>query len=70
MKRLYDRVDRWVRTLSQGQYATFLGLSGGLGVLIAGLAISRELRLLQAVTMAVVMFVLEFKFGLHNSSAE
>lgn len=70
VRRFYERADRWVRSLSQGQYAIFLGLSAGVGVLIAGLAISRELFVLQSLTMAVVMFGLEYKFGLPHSSAE
>lgn len=67
MKRLYKRLDTWSKSPSQGQYAVFLGISGGCGVLLAGQLIGEELLLLQALTMAVVMFGLEYVFGLHQS---
>mgnify|MGYP000480615682 CR=1 FL=1 len=68
VKRLYNRSDARLRSLSQSWYAVFLGAAGGTGVLIAGLVISAELLVVQAVTMAVVLFGLEYTFGLHQRS--
>ena len=59
----YRRMDDWVKGLSHTAYSGFLGLSGGLGVLIAGSVISRELRILDAVTVAVTLFLLEIVLG-------
>lgn len=70
VKRLYNRSDAWLRDLSRRAYAVFLGASGGVGVLIAGLLISRELLLVQAITITLVMFGLECVFGLHQPSDE
>ena len=70
MKRLYDRCDVWLRGLSRRQYAVFFGASGGVGVLVAGLLVSAELPLVQALTMALVVFGLECVFGLHQPTEE
>ncbi|WP_267640553.1 hypothetical protein [Haloarchaeobius amylolyticus] len=67
MWHLYHRVDRWLRGLPRYQYALFFGLSGGVGVLLAGLLVSDEFLILQAGTMALVMFGLEAVFGLHQT---
>ncbi|ELY82444.1 hypothetical protein [Natrinema pallidum] len=63
VKRLYDRTDAWLRGLSRGRYAAVLGLATGIGVLAVGFLLSRDLLLVQAVTMALVMFGLECAFG-------
>jgi hypothetical protein len=68
LKRFYGRIDTWARALSQTQYAVFLGLSGGIGVLLAGLAFTQELLVVQALAMALVMVTLEYTFGLHHST--
>lgn len=68
MKRLYDRTDEWLKSLSQGKYAVALGTSAGVGVLVVGLLVGDELVVLQAVAMAVVIFGLESVFGLHQTS--
>lgn len=70
VRRLYDRVDAWLRDRSRGAYAVFLGVSCGIGVLIAGLLVSGDLLVVQAATMALVMFGLEWVFGLHQPSDE
>ena len=70
VKRLYNHIDEWLKGLSRGQYAVFLGVSGGVGVLIAGLLFSEELLLVQALAMALVMFGLECAFGLHQTTEE
>ena len=70
VKRLYNRIDEQLRDLSRGPYAVFLGVSGGVGVLIAGLLLSAELLFAQAVTMALVLFGLEYAFGLHQTTEE
>lgn len=69
VKRLYDRSDTWLRGLSQRSYAAFLGASAGSGVLIVGL-VAGELLLVQALTMALVMFGLECVFGIHQPTEE
>jgi hypothetical protein len=53
---LYNRINAWLRGLSRGKYAVFLGLSGGAGVLIAGLLLNTEFFLVQALMMAAVIF--------------
>ncbi|WP_455449871.1 hypothetical protein [Natrinema thermotolerans] len=63
VKRLYERTDAWLRGLSRGPYAAVLGLMTGIGVLAAGYLLSRDLLLLRALTMALVMFGLEYAFG-------
>ena len=63
VKRYYNQVDNWARDLSRARYAAFLGVSAAIGVLIVGLLLSQEFFLVQAVTMGVVMFALEFAFG-------
>ncbi|OAQ53378.1 hypothetical protein HTG_07825 [Natrinema mahii] len=63
VKRLYKRSDTWLRGLSRRRYAAVLGLITGIGVLATGFLLSRELLLVQALTMAVVMFGLECAFG-------
>lgn len=70
VKYLYNRSDTWLKGLSRGKYAVFLGVSGGVGVLIAGLLLSDEFILIQALTVALVMFGLEYVFGLHQTSKE
>ncbi|WP_135534812.1 hypothetical protein [Halostella pelagica] len=70
VKRLYNRSDEWLKGLSRGPYAVFLGISGGVGVLIAGLLVSKDLLLVQALTIALVMFSLEYAFGLHQTTDE
>jgi hypothetical protein len=68
MRRLYDRGDALLKNLSRGAYAVFLGASTGVGVLVAGLLVSRELLLVQALTVGLVMFGLECAFGLHQTT--
>jgi len=70
VKRLYGRCDEWLKSLSRGPYAGFLGASGGIGVLVAGLLVSGELFVVQALAMALVMFSLECVFGLHQTTEE
>ncbi|WP_345780918.1 hypothetical protein [Halosolutus gelatinilyticus] len=70
VKRLYNRSDEWVRGLSRGPYAIFLGASAGVGVLVVGLLLSEELLLVQALTMALVMSGLEYTFGLYQTTEE
>ena len=70
VKRLYNRSDEWLRGLSRRQYAVFLGVSTSVGVLVAGLLVSGELPLVQALMMALVMFGLECVFGLHQTTEE
>ena len=60
---LYDHADEWARGLSRGQYAAVLGASAGSGVLAIGLVLGGEFRLVRALTMALVMFGLEYVFG-------
>lgn len=67
---LYDRTDSWLRGLSRGPYAVFFGLAGGVGVLVAGLAVSGDLLVVQAVAMALVLCGLEWVFGLHQTTEE
>ncbi|ELY99547.1 hypothetical protein C481_14978 [Natrialba asiatica DSM 12278] len=55
---------------SRGQYAVFLEISAGTGVLVAGLPLGTELLLVRALTMALVMFGLERVFGLHQTTQE
>ncbi|WP_338730044.1 hypothetical protein [Haladaptatus sp. DJG-WS-42] len=47
-----------------------MGFSGGIGVLIAGLLLNTEFFLVQALTVAVVMFGLEYAFGLNQPTGE
>ena len=68
VKRLYNRGDEWLKSRSRRAYAVFLGLSGGVGVLIAGLLMNGELLLGQALALACVMFGLECAFGLHQTT--
>ncbi len=68
VKRLYNRSDAWLQGLPQGKYAAFLGLAGGVGILIAGYLLSDEFILIQALTMAVVLFSMEYAFGLHQTA--
>lgn len=56
--------------MSRGQYAVFLGLSGGVGILIAGLLLGEEFLLIQALAVALVIFGLECTFGLHQTTEE
>ncbi|WP_227355159.1 hypothetical protein [Haladaptatus salinisoli] len=70
VKRLYNRTDEWLRGLSRVRYAIFLGTSGGVGVLAAGLLLGDEFFLVQALTMALVVFGLECAFGLHQTTDE
>lgn len=70
IKRIYNRTDEWLMDRSQGQYAVFLGMSGGVGVLVVGLLLGGEFVLVRALTMALVMFGLEFAFGLHQTTEE
>lgn len=63
MGRLYDAGDEWLRGLSRGQYAVVLGVSGEVGVLAVGLLLSGDLLVVQAVTMGLVLFGLEYAFG-------
>ncbi len=70
MKRLYNQCDEWLRNLSRGQYTVFLGVSGSVGVLVAGLLVNQELFIVQALTMVLVMFGLECAFGLHQKTEE
>nr|WP_323172079.1 hypothetical protein [Natrialba sp. PRR66] len=51
-------------------YAAFLGLSAGTGVLVVNLLLSAEFALVQALTMALVMFSSECVFGLHQTAEE
>lgn len=59
----YHRADEWARSLPRGRYALLLGLSSGIGVLLVGLLVSQELFVVQALTMALVLFGLEYTFG-------
>ncbi|MFC6731053.1 hypothetical protein [Haladaptatus sp. DYSN1] len=68
VKRLYNRSDAWLQGLPQGKYAAFLGLAGGVGVLIAGSLLRSAFILVQALTMAVVLFSMEYAFGLHQTA--
>ncbi|WP_436345169.1 hypothetical protein [Natronorubrum sp. FCH18a] len=70
MKRLYNRTDEWLMDRSQGAYAVCLGVSAGVGVLVVGLLLGGEFILVQALTMALVMFGLEYAFGLHQTTEE
>ncbi|POG54152.1 hypothetical protein [Haloferax marisrubri] len=63
VKKFYNRVDDWARDLSRVRYAALLGASTAIGVLIVGLLLGQEFYLVQAVTMGVVMFALEFAYG-------
>jgi hypothetical protein len=67
---LYARADEWARGLSRGRYAAVLGASAGGGILAVGLALSGELLLVRALTMAVVMFGLEYAFGAFSGPNE
>ena len=68
VKGLYDRADEWSRGLSRGRYAAVLGASAGVGVLAVGLLLSGDLILVRALTMALVMFGLEYAFGAFSGS--
>ena len=70
MRRLYNRVDEWLRGLSRVPYAFFLGTSAGAGVLLVGLLLGKEFVFVEAITMALVMFGLECVFGLHQTTGE
>ncbi len=65
---LYDRVDGWARGLSRGRYAALLGGSAGVGVLAVGLVLNGDLLVVRALTMALVMFGLEYTFGAFSGS--
>ncbi|OYR43940.1 hypothetical protein [Halorubrum sp. Hd13] len=65
---LYERVDEWARGLSRGRYAALLGASAGVGVLAVGGALSGDVLLVRALTMALVMFGLEYTFGAFSGS--
>ena len=67
-KGLYDRGDEWVRELSRGRYAALLGASAAVGVLGVGVALNGEILLARALTMALVMFGLEYTFGAFRPS--
>ncbi|RXK52064.1 hypothetical protein EAF64_04045 [Halorientalis pallida] len=67
MKNLYDSLDEWIRGLSQERCAVLLAVSRGLGVLGVGLLLFAERFLLRALTMALVLFGLEYTFGLHQT---
>ncbi|MBZ6494973.1 hypothetical protein [Natrinema longum] len=69
-KRLYNRTDEWLLDRSQGEYAICLGVSVGVGVLVVGLLLGGKFLLVQALTMALVMFGLEYVFGLHQPTEE
>ena len=70
VRRSYNRTDEWLKSLSQGQYGVVLGLSAGVGMLVMGLLIADELYLVRAITIALVMFGLEYVFGLHQTTEE
>ena len=70
VKRLYSRCDEWLKSLSRGPYAAFLGVSSGIGVLVAGILMSRDLLVVQALAVALVVFGLECAFGLHQTTEE
>jgi len=61
-KGLYDSGDGWVRGLSRGRYAALLGASAAVGVLGVGVLLNGEILLARALTMALVMFGLEYTF--------
>jgi len=61
---LYNRADEWARGLSRGRYAALLGASPGVG----GLALSGDVLLVRALTMALVMFGLEYTFRAFSRS--
>jgi len=65
---LYNRADEWARGLSRGRYAALLGASPGVGVLAVGLALSGDVLLVRALTMALVMFGLEYTFRAFSRS--
>jgi hypothetical protein len=62
-RRRFDELDRWARSLSRFRYAVLLGVSAAIGVLVVGLLLSQELYVVQALTMGVVLLVLEYVFG-------
>lgn len=70
VKALYNRADDWAKGLSRASYAALLGLSAGIGVLVVNLLLSVEFALIQALTMALVMFSLECVFGIHQTTEE
>jgi len=70
MPGLYERADEWARGLSRGRYAALLGASAGVGVLAVGLALSGDVLLVRALTMALVMFGLEYTFGAFSGSGD
>ncbi|WP_460920664.1 hypothetical protein [Salinarchaeum chitinilyticum] len=63
MKQYYRRVDRWIRGLSRGAHALLLGICAVVGVLVAGLVVSAELLVLQALTTGLVIGGLQYVFG-------
>ena len=70
MKRLYNRVDEKTLGLSRGSYAVCLGVSGGAGVLVVGLLLKESVLIVQALTMALILFGLEYVFGLNQTTEE
>jgi hypothetical protein len=63
VRRIFNYADQWARGLSRARYAVFLGASAAIGVLVVGGLLSEQLYLVQAFTMGVVMFALEYAFG-------
>ena len=70
VRRFFNQVDQWARDLSRVRYAAFLGASAAIGVFIVGLLLSEEWYLVQAFTMGVVMFALEYAFGKFQTTDE
>lgn len=69
-KRLYNRVDKWARGLSRGRYAALLGATAAAGILGVGLLLGGDILLVRALTMALVMFGLEYTFGAFRPSED
>lgn len=66
MKRLnkfFKDVDERVRDLSHRSYSTMIGVMAGLGVISMGPIINNELRIIQAVTVGLVVAGLEQLLG-------
>ena len=70
LKRFYSRTDAWLRDLSRGPYAVFIGISAGLSMLAVSLLVGAEFPYARALTMALVFFSLEYVTGAWQKNAE
>ena len=68
VRQYFYQADQWARNLSRGRYAILLGASAAIGVLIVGLLLGQEFYVLQALTMGIVLFALEYAFGKYQST--